>query len=101
MLSNLDEENGQKNGHKKPQQKSTPFKTSDNPNYRTLSGFTGASVIDMQNAGRWKSSHDAGALCESGVSRTGRDCPVQREAKGRIGMIYRPRNLTGCVVVLQ
>ena len=45
--------------------------------------------------------NDAGALCESGVSRTGRDCPVQREAKGRIGMIYRTRNLTGCVVVLQ
>ena len=44
---------------------------------------------------------DAGALCESGVSRTGRDCPVQREAGGRIGMIYRTRNLTGGVVVLQ
>ena len=26
-------------------------KTSDNLNYRTLSGFTGASVIDMQNTG--------------------------------------------------
>ena len=42
---------------------------------------------------------DAGALCESGVSRTGRDCPVQRKAKGRIGMIYRTHNLTGGVVV--
>ena len=29
--------------------------TSDNPNYRTLSGFTGALVIDMQNADRYKS----------------------------------------------
>ena len=29
---------------------------SDNINYRTLSGVTGASVVDMQNAGRWKSS---------------------------------------------
>ena len=28
---------------------------SDNPNYRTLSFFTGASVIDMQNADRYKS----------------------------------------------
>ncbi len=29
---------------------------SDNPNYRTLSGVTGASVMDVQNAGRGKSS---------------------------------------------
>ena len=28
---------------------------SANPNYRTLSGFTGASVVDMQNADRYKS----------------------------------------------
>ena len=27
----------------------------------------GASVVDMQVAGRWKSSHDAGALCQSGA----------------------------------
>ena len=36
---------------------------SDNLNYRTLSGFTGASVIDMQNTG--------------GAGRTGRGRTIQ------------------------
>ena len=54
----------------------------------------GASVVDMQVAGRWKSSTDAGALCQSGVSRTGRDCPVQRWKEGEVDGLFHMVSIT-------
>ena len=71
---------------------------SDNPNYRTLSGFTGASVIDMQ--GQVEVATDAGALCQSGVGRAW-GCGSVLLWEREVTVIYRTHNLTGCLVVLQ
>ena len=57
--------------------------------------------VGRRDAGRWQVEvvTDAGALCQSGVGRAGRDCSVQR--KERETMIYHIHNLTGCLVVLK
>ena len=49
--------------------------------------------IRFANGGTLAIATNAGALCQSGVGRTGRDCSVQR--KERETMIYRTHNLTG------
>ena len=55
---------------------------SDNPNYRTLSGFTGASVIDMQNAGRWKSSQMPAHYAKAELAERGAIARFKEKRRG-------------------
>ena len=60
----------------------------------------GASVVDMQVAGRWKSSQMPALLCQSRACGTGCDCTVQRKERQVILMDWGSWSPSHTILVL-